>query len=120
MSACRRATRCRVRSPVNWTRRSIGHLRWTGDVAAAGDEPDAPGVDRALSCHLDALLACEGATLGAAGGDARRMLLARMVVDHRLRASDPLAIPRSDDAMVDALLSDEPVSLSKAADLVAA
>ena len=35
----------------------------------------------------------EGATAGANGRDARRMILARMVVEHRLRAEDPLAIP---------------------------
>ena len=64
------------------------------------------------------LMACEGARLGAQGGDARRLLLARMVVDHRLSASDPLAMPRSDEAMIDALLSDQPVGLSEAADLV--
>ena len=65
-------------------------------------------------------MACESARLGSEGGDARRLLLARMVMDHRLSASDPLAIPKSEDAMIDALLSGAPVSLSAAAELMTA
>ena len=38
------------------------------------------------------LLATEGTRLGETGGDARRLLLARMVLDHRLQAQDPLSI----------------------------
>ncbi|MFY0614106.1 MAG: acyl-CoA dehydrogenase family protein [Hyphomicrobiaceae bacterium] len=93
---------------------------FAGDVAASGNEPMARKASDALyHATSAALMACEGVRLGAEGGDARRLLLARMVVDHRLSASDPLAMPRSDDAMIDALLSDEPVGLSEAADLVA-
>tara|TARA_E500000331_G_scaffold309689_1_gene315984 strand:+ start:1192 stop:1362 length:171 start_codon:yes stop_codon:yes gene_type:complete len=36
------------------------------------------------------LLAREGAQLEAMGEDARRLILARMVIDHRLRPQDPL------------------------------
>ena len=93
---------------------------FAGDVAASGNEPLARKASDALyHATSAALMASEGVRLGAAGGDARRLLLARMVVDHRLSANDPLAVPRSDAAMVGALLSDEPVGLDKAADLVA-
>lgn len=62
------------------------------------------------------LLATEGARLGAAGGDARRLLLARLVLDHRLAMQDPLSVGAvdSESAITDLLLSDEPVSLEKA------
>ena len=43
-----------------------------------------------------ALMAWEGSATGSAGGDARRMFLARMVVDHRLRPQDPIGVPGSD------------------------
>lgn len=70
-------------------------------------------------CASAALMAWEGATLAARGGDARRMLLARMVIDHRLRPADPLA-PRADDREDEAislLLGDAPVALADAARL---
>ena len=64
------------------------------------------------------LLACEGAILGAKGGDARRLIMARMVVNHRLTPRDPLATGEDETAAVDALLSEEPVSLERAGALV--
>jgi hypothetical protein len=60
-------------------------------------------------------LAAEGARAGAeAGGDARRLLLARMVLDHRLAAQDPLAISDTafDEAAEVLLLSDESAPLA--------
>ncbi len=62
----------------------------------------------------------EGATTGAGGGDARRMILARMVVEHRLRAEDPLSIPSSDweEEATAALLDPGAVSLERAVRLV--
>jgi len=66
------------------------------------------------------LLATEGAKLGAAGRDARRLLLSRMVLDHRLQANDPLSVRDGefDKKATDLLLADEPVSLAKAAEVV--
>src|SRR6266404_5212088 len=67
-----------------------------------------------------ALMAWEGATLGAKGGDARRLLLSRMVIEHRLSTQDPLSLAETDweaEAM-DLLLSDKPVPLAKATALV--
>jgi len=69
-----------------------------------------------------ALLAVEGTALGGAGGDARRLLLARLVLAHRLQPQDPLALDDDswEDEATSLLLSDGPVSLEKAAALVSA
>lgn len=69
-----------------------------------------------------ALLAAEGAELGRRGGDARRLLLARLVLDHRLGNADPFALPddRWEDAVTAKLLSDDAVALSDAEALLAA
>jgi alkylation response protein AidB-like acyl-CoA dehydrogenase len=69
-----------------------------------------------------ALLTWEGARLGAAGGDARRLLLARLVLEHRLAPRDPLAAGAGAwEAEAGALLLDErPVPLEAAARLLAA
>ena len=67
-----------------------------------------------------ALMAWEGATLGARGGDARRLLLSRLVIDHRLAPQDPLSLSQSngENEAMDLLLQDKPVPLAKAAALV--
>jgi len=90
-------------------------------VAASGNETLARRASDALYNVTSAvLMASEGARIGAAGGDARRLLLARMVVRHRLRASDPLAEDDAGDAAsVDALLSEDPVPLDRAVALAA-
>ncbi|MCW5744713.1 MAG: acyl-CoA dehydrogenase family protein [Alphaproteobacteria bacterium] len=69
-----------------------------------------------------ALLATEGAMLGAAGGDSRRLLLARLVLEQRLRRHDPFELRDGgwEDEATALLLSDEPVPLEKAAALVSA
>jgi len=67
-----------------------------------------------------ALLAVEGAQLGAMGRDARRLVLARMVLDHRLRASDPLDAVESRPEQIDALLDERPLALDRAVALAAA
>ena len=67
-----------------------------------------------------ALMAWEGATLGAKGGDARRLLLSRLVIEHRLAPQDPLSLneaPWEQEAM-ELLLSDKPVPLAKATALL--
>ena len=66
------------------------------------------------------LLTREGAHLGAMGEDARRLILARMVIDHRLRPQDPLGIPNDKDPMaVAVVLSQGTVTLEQAHALVA-
>jgi acyl-CoA dehydrogenase len=68
------------------------------------------------------LMAAEGAELGTSGGDARRLLLARLVLDHRLANADPFALPdnRWEEAVTARLLGDEQVSLSEVRSLLAA
>ncbi|MEH6526675.1 MAG: acyl-CoA dehydrogenase family protein [Sneathiella sp.] len=63
------------------------------DVAKSGNETLARQASDALYHVTTAtLLATEGAALGEAGGDARRLLLSRLVVDTRLRSHDPLSV----------------------------
>jgi len=68
-----------------------------------------------------ALLAAEGAELGKRGGDARRLLLSRLVLDHRLGNADPFALPddRWEEAVTAKLLEDGSVSLSEVTSLLA-
>jgi hypothetical protein len=63
-----------------------------------------------------ALLAAEGARLGAQGGDARRLLLSRLVVDHRVENADPFRMVDHDweNAIGACLLDDRPVALDDA------
>jgi acyl-CoA dehydrogenase len=54
-------------------------------------------------------------------GDARRLLLSRLVLDHRLAARDPFALEagRGEDRIADLLLGDTPASMREVAELVA-
>jgi len=67
-----------------------------------------------------AVMACEAMAIATQGGDARRLLLARLVLDHRLAPRDPLAADDLDHATAieDALLGDAPVPLAAATALV--
>jgi hypothetical protein len=61
-------------------------------------------------------MATEGATLAAAGGDARRLLLSRLVLEHKLLPRDPLDFTDgAAEARLSALLlGDEPVQFADA------
>ena len=63
------------------------------------------------------LMACEGARLGATGGDARRLLLARCVLEHRMRETAPLSLDACawEEEAASLLLDDAPVPLERAA-----
>ena len=65
-----------------------------------------------------ALMAWEGAHAGVRGADARRLLLARLVVDHHMLPRDPLALGESrfDKAAASMLLSDESAPLAQVTD----
>ena len=67
-----------------------------------------------------ALLASEGTRLGNEGGDARRLLLSRFVLEHRLaeHASTNLQAQHWENEAIDLLLGDAPVSMQRAAALV--
>jgi acyl-CoA dehydrogenase len=68
------------------------------------------------------LMAAEGARLGASDGDARRLLLARFVLEHRLQRNVPLSIASMnwENDAIDLLLDDSPISLEKVATLLRA
>lgn len=68
------------------------------------------------------LLAVEGLKLGLGGGDARRLLLARLVLEHRMQSNGTrnLASLRWEDDVTDRLLADAPVPLEAAAALLVA
>ncbi|MFN4014263.1 MAG: acyl-CoA dehydrogenase family protein [Reyranella sp.] len=66
------------------------------------------------------LLAWEGDRLGRDGGDARRLLMSRFVVEHRLDPQPALSIPADawEDEAGEWLLGEAPVPLARAAALV--
>lgn len=66
-----------------------------------------------------ALLTWEGGRIHALRGDARRLLWARLVIDHGLSARDPLdpPDPARDEAIAAALLDPRPVAMRTALDL---
>lgn len=87
-------------------------------AAFAEDSVDEPALHRqAASALYRAASAClfvaEGAAIHDARGDARRMLLARLTLDHQLAPRDPLARGElaSEAAIADALLGEEPVPI---------
>jgi alkylation response protein AidB-like acyl-CoA dehydrogenase len=99
-------------------------VAFAGEVAA---RPEHEKLARMASNALynatgAALMTWEGARLGREGGDARRILLARMIVEHRLSPLDPMAVPDSawEEPAIDLLLSDDPVPLEAAAKLATA
>jgi alkylation response protein AidB-like acyl-CoA dehydrogenase len=63
-----------------------------------------------------ALMTVEGRHAGAQGGDARRMVMARFVLEHRLQKSMPVQLAGLgwEEQAIDALLSDTPVSMDEA------
>ncbi|MGY3494308.1 acyl-CoA dehydrogenase family protein [Bradyrhizobium sp. USDA 4502] len=97
-------------------------IRFAEDVAARPENERFCRIAAAKLYHATtaALLASEGARLGKNGGDARRLLLSRFVVEHRLaeRPSASLDAQRWEDEAIDLLLADEPVTLAKATSLV--
>jgi len=67
-------------------------------------------------------LAWEGGRIHAMRGDARRLLLSRLVVDHRVAASDPfrLAEGQSQDAIAALLLGERPAAMAEVGELLLA
>lgn len=66
------------------------------------------------------LLASEGAIAGVKGGDARRLLLSRLVLSHRCARSDPFdtQVARRSEALASHLLGSEAIALATATSLV--
>ncbi len=103
------------------TDRAVGFAR---EVAGRHDhEADARRATSLLYHVASAVaLSWEAGRIHEMRGDARRLLLSRMVVDHRLLASDPfhLADNATQRAITDLLLGDRAVGMAEAAELVAA
>jgi acyl-CoA dehydrogenase len=114
-------------------------VAFAGDIAThESDEPQARLAASALYHAASAvLLAWEAERIGAVGdgtvgdgtvgggtggGDGRRLLLARMVLEHRLSVQDPLAPQRNawEARAIDLLLDDAPVSWAEAQRLATA
>ena len=88
----------------------------------AANEADARRATSVLYHAASAVyLAWEADRIHQRRGDARRLLLARLVLDHRLAARDPFALEagRGEDRIADLLLGDAPVSMREAGELVA-
>ena len=100
--------------------RAIGFAR---AVASSGEnEADARRATSALYHVASAVtFAWEGGRIHEMRGDARRMLLSRLVVDHRLTPQDPFAATagKSEDAISKRILGEGDVSLADASALLA-
>ena len=89
-------------------------------AADAAHEADARRATSTLYHVASAVtLAWEGMQIHSANGDARRLLLSKLVVDHRLQTPDPFALSGAGDSMAAALLDGETVPLETALALLA-
>ena len=99
-------------------------VSFAAQIAAKPEhEPLARQASNALYHAMSAvLMALEGAVLSANGGDARRMLLSRMVIEHHLSARDPLSVGdfSLEPQFADLLLDDRPVTHDQAVRLLSA
>jgi acyl-CoA dehydrogenase len=99
-------------------------LRAAVECAEAADSDDELGVRQAVTALYHAssavLLAWEGCAIAQRRGDARRVLWARLILDHRLYPRGPLqrADRRREDALAGALLGTPALSLERVAALL--
>ncbi len=110
------AYRERLRRVVD---QAVGFARAVAKAPA--NEADARRATSTLYHATSAVtLAWEAGLVHARRGDARRLLLSRLVLDHRLAARDPFALEAGarEDAFAELLLGDAPVSMARAAELV--
>ncbi len=87
----------------------------------SGNEADARRATSALYHATSAVfMTSEAQHIHARRGDARRLLLARLVLDHRLASGDPFAVGRADHEQrcAEILLSDAPASIETVASLL--
>jgi hypothetical protein len=103
------------------TDRAIGFAR---EVAASTDnEAEARRATSLLYHAASAVaLAWEGGRIDGMRGDARRLLLSRMVVDHRIAGNDPFRLTENSAqrAMTDHLLGDRAVGMAEVGELISA
>lgn len=97
-------------------------IRFAEEVAASPENERFCRIAAGKLYHATtaALLASEGTRLGNQGGDARRLLLSRFVLEHRLaeQSSANLQAHYWENEAIDLLLGDAPVPLQQAAALV--
>jgi hypothetical protein len=98
-------------------------ISFAEDVASDPKQEDKArlAVNALYSVTSAVLLAWEGVSVGRDGGDARRLLLARMVLDHRLLPQDPMAPGENhfDKAAARILLDDAPATLPQVVETLA-
>jgi alkylation response protein AidB-like acyl-CoA dehydrogenase len=98
--------------------RSVALVDAAAKAGDAGERQARQAASALYHATAAVLMAAEGAALAAApGGDGRRALMARLVLEHKLDARDPLAFAAGDDEadIAAALLGDDPVPLAHAA-----
>src|SRR5215472_5579006 len=103
------------------TDRAVGFAR---EVAASSDNEAESRRATSLLYHVASAvqLAWEAQRIHARRGDARRLLLSRLVIDHRVMAADPfrLAENKSQDAIAALLLGDRSASMRDVGEWIAA
>jgi alkylation response protein AidB-like acyl-CoA dehydrogenase len=103
------------------TDRAIGFAR---EVASRIDNEAEARRATSLLYHVASAvtLTWEGSRIYRMRGDARRLLLSRMVVDHRLHAADPFRLTENstERAIADHLLGERPVGMAEVGELLAA
>lgn len=103
------------------TDRAIGFAR---EVAGRIDNEAEARRATSLLYHVASAvaLAWEGGRIHEMRGDARRLLLSRMVVDHRLQANDPFRLTENSvgRAITDRLLGERAIGLAEVGELLAA
>jgi alkylation response protein AidB-like acyl-CoA dehydrogenase len=101
------------------TDRTIGFAR---EVAARTDNEAEARRATSLLYHVasSVALAWEGGRIDAMRGDARRLLLSRMVIDHRLQANDPFRLTENaaQHAITGHLLGDRAVGMAEVGELL--
>ena len=112
------AWRDRLRDLVD---RAVGFAR---EVAGRTDNEAEARRATSLLYHVASAvtLAWEGARIHAMRGDARRLLLSRLVVDHRIAAQDAFRLTENaaQRAMADHLLGDRPAGMVEVGELLTA
>jgi alkylation response protein AidB-like acyl-CoA dehydrogenase len=114
--------------PVGWrdrlrglTDRAVGFAR---DVAGRADNEAEARRATSLLYHVASAvaLAWEAQRIDAMRGDARRLLLSRLVVEHRLSAGDPFRLAENavQDTIAGHLLGDRAVGMAEVGELLAA
>ena len=101
--------------------RAVGFAR---EVAAKADNEAEARRATSLLYHVASAvqLAWEAQRIDAMRGDARRLLLSRLVIDHRVTPSDPfrLAENKTQEAIAELLLGDRAAGMAEVGELIAA